>query len=218
MAISRQQSDFAQPPADALDAVPVKGPRARTQRLMLQTATELMQHGHTPSVNEVAEEAGVSRATAYRYFPSQLALVQSVVNEVLGPITNWEPAAEDAEERLTDLLTHSLPLIDEFEATFRAALKIYLEQWANRKHDANGTAEEFKRGHRLKMLNDAVSPLKGSLGDEELERLVGGLSALFGIETIVVLKDINGMDSRQTRNTIIWAAKSLVRQAIMENQ
>jgi len=216
MAISRQQSDFDQAPSGAPGVVPAKGPRARTQRLMLQTATELMQQGHTPSVNEVAEEAGVSRATAYRYFPSQLALVQSVVNEVLGPITNWQPTYEGAEERLTDLLTHSLPLIDEFEATFRAALKLYLEQWANSQHSADGTAEKFKRGHRLKMLNDAVSPLKGVLGDAELERLIGGLSALFGIETIVVLKDINGMDSSHTRNTIIWAAQALVRQAIAE--
>ena len=30
--------------------------------------------------------AEVSRATAYRYFPSQAALVQAVVDEALGPI------------------------------------------------------------------------------------------------------------------------------------
>ena len=52
-----------------------RGPRARTRRLMLETASRLMQSGVTPSVTEAAEAAGVSRATAYRYFPSQAALV-----------------------------------------------------------------------------------------------------------------------------------------------
>src|SRR5690606_22736132 len=48
-----------------------RGARARTRRLMLETATALMQQGVTPSVSDVAEAAAVSRATAYRYFPSQ---------------------------------------------------------------------------------------------------------------------------------------------------
>ena len=66
-----------------------RGPRARTRRLMLDTAIRLMQDGVTPSVSEAAEAAGVSRATAYRYFASQAALVQAVVDEGLGPILDW---------------------------------------------------------------------------------------------------------------------------------
>ncbi|WP_189342209.1 TetR family transcriptional regulator, partial [Mesorhizobium sp. M2A.F.Ca.ET.067.02.1.1] len=75
MDVSRQQAvakdEVAQAPAVE------KGARARTRRLMLETATRLMQSGMTPSVSEVAEAAEVSRATAYRYFPSQAALVQA---------------------------------------------------------------------------------------------------------------------------------------------
>ncbi len=51
---------------------------------MVQTAVELMQRGETPSVSAAAEAAGVSRATAYRYFPSQAALVGAVVDGRLG--------------------------------------------------------------------------------------------------------------------------------------
>src|ERR1700712_4294002 len=76
-----------------------RGPRARTRRLMLETAIRLMQAGATPSVSEVAEAAEVSRATAYRYFPSQAALVQAVVNEGLGPILTWQSYSPDAERR-----------------------------------------------------------------------------------------------------------------------
>ena len=68
MDVSRQQAAVS----DSDDQAPAaeKGPRARTRRLMLETATRLMQSGLTPSVSEVAEAAAVSRATAYRYFPS----------------------------------------------------------------------------------------------------------------------------------------------------
>jgi AcrR family transcriptional regulator len=75
MNVSRQQAARSEDANQAAE----RGPRARTRRLMLETATRLMQAGATPSVSEVAEAAEVSRATAYRYFPSQAALVHAVV-------------------------------------------------------------------------------------------------------------------------------------------
>ncbi len=67
--------------SEAIAEEPARGPRARTGRLMLDTAIRLMQGGATPSVSEVAEAAGVSRATAYRYFPSQASRVQAVIDD-----------------------------------------------------------------------------------------------------------------------------------------
>ena len=99
---------------------------------MLETAIALMQQGETPSVSDVAEAAEVSRATAYRYFPSQAELVHAVVNEALGPILGWQSDEAKAEDRVADLLDLSMPRILEFEATFKAALKLSLEHWAKR--------------------------------------------------------------------------------------
>ncbi|MGO8189909.1 TetR/AcrR family transcriptional regulator, partial [Rhizobium leguminosarum] len=71
----------------------------------------------------------VSRATAYRYFPSQAALVHAVVDEALVPILGWSSDSPDASIRVADLLSTAMPRIDEFEATFKAALKLSLDQW-----------------------------------------------------------------------------------------
>ena len=144
-----------------LDVEVERGPKARTRRLMLETASRLMQDGVTPSVTEAAEAAGVSRATAYRYFPSQAALVQAVVDEGLGPILNWTSSSEDAEQRVDDLLASSLPRIDAYEATFKAALKLSLDQWARRQAGTLGDEVRVKRGHRKELLREALSPLRG---------------------------------------------------------
>ena len=106
------------------------GPRARTRKLLLETAMQLMQSGRAPSVTDVAEAAEVSRATAYRYFPTQAALVQAAVDEALGPILDWRSTSNDAEQRVEELLGFSYPRIDEYEATLRAALLQAMDQWS----------------------------------------------------------------------------------------
>ena len=64
--------------------------KAATFHLLLDTAMEMIQHdGHVPSVAEVAARSKVSRATAYRYFPSRSALVTAVVDSSLGPVRRF---------------------------------------------------------------------------------------------------------------------------------
>lgn len=193
-----------------------RGPRARTRRLMLDTAIRLMQSGATPSVSEAAEAAAVSRATAYRYFPSQAALVQAVVDEGLGPILTWSSQSESAESRVADLIDVSLPRIEEFEATFKAALKLSLDQWARRRAGTLGQEPRFTRGHRIDLLKDALAPLEPVLAPERFERLAQALSLVFGVEVLIVLKDIWGLNGDETRKIAQWTARALVRAAISE--
>lgn len=177
---------------------------------MLQTAVDLMQGGIVPSVSEAAEAAEVSRATAYRYFPNQAALVHAVVDEALGPILQWHSGSKDARERTRDLLKTSMPRIDAFEATFRAALKHSLDQWAQRQAQTEGNEPRFTRGHRMDLLREALDPLNGKLPEAELDRLAKALSLLFGIEALVVLKDIWGATPAETQEVVLWAADLLI--------
>src|SRR5919112_2995632 len=45
--------------------------KRRTRAAILTAAVELLEQGQSPAVAEVADAALVSRATAYRYFPTQ---------------------------------------------------------------------------------------------------------------------------------------------------
>lgn len=217
MNVSRQQSTASDDAERATGPVPERGPRARTKRLMLETATRLMQAGVTPSVSEVAEAAEVSRATAYRYFPSQSALVQAVVDEGLGPILTWQSTSAGAERRVAELFDTAMPRIEAFEATFKAALKLSLDQWARRQAGTLGAEPAFTRGHRIDLLKDAIAPLKSRLPPRDFKRLAQALSLIFGVEVLIVLKDIWGLDSRRTRAVAQWAAGALVRAAVAES-
>ncbi|MBB3148183.1 AcrR family transcriptional regulator [Phyllobacterium trifolii] len=208
MSVSRQQNETA--------SRAERGPRARTRKLMLDTATRLMQSGITPSVSEVAEAAEVSRATAYRYFPSQAALVHAVVGEALGPILDWSSDSPDARTRVADLLATAMPRIDEFEATFKAALKLSLDQWVQRQAGTLGNEPLFTRGHRVDLLKCATAPLQGTVTPESRERLAQALSLVFGVEVLIVLKDIWGLTSARAQAVAEWAAKALVDAAIRQ--
>jgi len=210
MSVSSQHEDLIQEPE--------RGPKARTRRLMLATAIELMQSGATPSVSDVAETAEVSRATAYRYFPSQAALVQAVVDEALGPILKWSTEAKDAAARLDSLLASSLPRIEEFEATFRAALGLALQHWGREHSGTLGDEMPFRRGHRVALLEEALAPLRKQISAQKFHDLVHGLALVFGIEALVVLKDICGLEAAQARKVTMRTASALLSEAIAEGK
>lgn len=189
---------------------PAKGPRARTYKIVLETALRLSKSGKIPSVSEVAEAADVSRATAYRYFPTQAALVQAVVYEALGPILEWVSTSQDARERVADLFTFAYPRMISQETPLRASLAMALDERAQR-----NPTPRF-RGTRRILIGNALKPLSKTLKKAELERLSQALSLVFGIESIVVLQDVWKLEGQKATDVARWAADALVRAALME--
>lgn len=185
---------------------------------MLDGTMQLMQSGVIPSVSDVAEAAQVSRATAYRYFPSQAALVQAAVDEALGPILAWKSDAADVEARVGDLFSFAYRRMQAHEATHRAALLMALDQWTRRQAGTLGDEARIVRGNRRALLESAIAPAKGRLDPASGKRLAQSLSLLFGIESIVVLKDIWSLDDDGVAAVADWAARALVRAALAEGR
>jgi AcrR family transcriptional regulator len=184
------------------------------RRTMLDAAMRLMQDGLVPSISDVAEEAQVSRATAYRYFPTQSALIQAAVDEALGPILKWSSSSEDAERRVSELIQYSYPRMNDYEVPLRAALRLALDQWAL-VHAGKLKAEEaMVRGRRIALLTSAVAPLRRQLGSVRTERLTQALSLVFGTEAFVVLKDIWRLDRESAEEVALWTCHALIRCAI----
>jgi AcrR family transcriptional regulator len=196
---------------------PSDGPRARTHRLLIDAAMQLAYAGRPLTVAEVAGAAGVSRATAYRYFPSRSQLVNAIVGESLGPVRSFQPESASGRARIHELFAEMFPRFRDFEPQLRAAMQLALEHWALER--AGELREEpFRRGHRTAILGRAAAPLRESLGDAGFDRLLKALSILFGIEPYIVLKDIWGSSNREVDEITRWMADALVDAALRDSR
>lgn len=197
-------------------APPDRGVKASTFRLLLGTAMDLIhQDGHIPSVAEVAVRSKVSRATAYRYFPSRSALVTAVIDSSLGPVRTLADDKLDGRARVRDLFARTFPRFKEFEPQLRAAAQLALEQWAL---ERAGLLEEvpYRRGHRIRILEHAIAPLAPQLPPPVRQRLHHALSVVYGIEPYCILKDIWGLSDRQTERVALWMADALIDAALRD--
>ncbi|HWA37667.1 MAG TPA: TetR/AcrR family transcriptional regulator [Burkholderiales bacterium] len=189
------------------------GHRGRQFSKLLNEAVKLVRRGRIPSVAEVAQSAGVSRATAYRYFPSRSKLVSAVIAEALGPVRRAVPQQGDAKARLHELLDRTYSRFKEYEPHMRAGLQLALEHQSLEKA---GLLEEepFRRGQRTKILDTTLAPLKAKLPKKDYDRLLKALAVVYGIEPMVILKDICGASDRETEAVVRWMMDALVDSAL----
>jgi AcrR family transcriptional regulator len=191
------------------------GHRGRTFKRLLAEAVTLVRRGRIPSVAEVAQSAGVSRATAYRYFPSRSKLVSAVIAEALAPVQRAVPQSGDAKQRLHELLDRTYSRFKEYEPHMRAALQLALE---HQSLEAAGLLEEepFRRGQRTEILSTTIRPLKSRLAKKTYERLLKALAVVYGIEPMVILKDICGASDRETEAVVRWMMDAVVDAALRQ--
>lgn len=171
--------------------------------------------GSAPSVSEVALLAGLSRATAYRCFPSRAAMLTAVVGASLGPMRTFASDHLEGIDRVMDLFERSLPRLSKNETSLRTAVQLSLEQ---RALALAGQLKEpsFRRGYRIQILAHAMEPFKSQFPEDIYLQLHKALSVVYGIEPYIVLKDIWSESSKQVETTVLWMAKALVEAAQIE--
>src|SRR5687767_4792337 len=74
--------------------------KARTRDALIAAARALLAEGTTPTVEEAAAAAVVSRTTAYRYFPNQRALINAAHPQIDHASLLPDDAPDDPAERL----------------------------------------------------------------------------------------------------------------------
>jgi AcrR family transcriptional regulator len=196
-------------------APPRRSRRARKHQVLLDTAVAMVGEGRVPSVPELAMAANVSRATAYRYFPSRSALINAVVARSLEPVREFRPIATDGWQRVREMFDQTFPRFKEFEPHMRAALQLSLEHGAL---ERAGLLEEepFRRGFRRLLLRRAAAPLRRKLGAKGFDRLLRSLSLIYGIEPYVVFKDIWGMTDREVERLTKWVLDAMIAAALRD--
>ncbi|AWH87309.1 helix-turn-helix domain-containing protein [Limnobaculum parvum] len=197
--------------------------KRRKYNLLIKQAMKLFEKGAFPTVTELAIEAQVSRATAYRYFPTQSDLISAVVDESLKPIILWKPEQVRVEERVNELLTFAYPQMFKHEGALRAALLLSLQQWAEERASlfkaetdigkVTTKREKLVRGHRKQILRQVTAPLHDELPAALVEKVNHALSVIYGSEVFMVLKDIWQLENDDVQSITQWIAKAILNQA-----
>jgi AcrR family transcriptional regulator len=192
--------------------------RNRTRAAITEAAIALLREGSPPTVAEAAERAQVSRATAYRYFPTQESLLVEIaqVGPLMKPVDELVasfPADHDAGQRLAAVIEAAMTTMLSDEVVIRTGLRVYMDTWLASHRDGKDVA--VRTGRRMRYIDEALKPLGGRLDEPGRKRLRCALALTAGSEAITSLKDAAGLDDdEEIIATLKWAANALLQAAI----
>jgi AcrR family transcriptional regulator len=185
--------------------------KRRTREALIAAARELVARGETPTVEAAAEAASISRATAYRYFRSQAALLVAAHPETGAQTLLPADAPADAATRLDIVIDTFTRSLLENESQQRTMLRLSLETDSARRGDL-----PLRQGRGIKWIGEALAPLENTMPDTERHRLVLAVRSATGIEALVWLTDVAGLSSDEAIAVMRWSAQALLRSALSD--
>lgn len=185
--------------------------KQRTRQALLQAAATLLSQGGRPTLEEVAAQAMVSRATAYRYFPKIEALYLEASIDVDTPQAEQVLAgvsASDAVARLRRVDDALEAMTRTNEVALRMMLAQSLELSARGESDA---VLPVRQNRRTPLIDAALEPLSARFTPAALKNLRHALALVMGPEAMIVLEDVLQLDEAEARRVRRWAIRALVR-------
>lgn len=186
--------------------------KQRTRSAIVEAAIALLATGVRPTVTEAAAAAKVSRATAYRYFPTQESLlVEAAASRPVESIDAMLAAQADPADgrgNLASLQSAVYDLMAGEEAAMRMALRAYLDAWFDA-HAKGDPAPDVREGRRMRWIAAALGPALAGLPGPQARRLHAGLALTMGVEPLVVMKDVCHLGDDEARDVLRWVAGTL---------
>ena len=183
--------------------------KLRTREALILAAREVMTERAVVTVELVAERAGISRTTAYRYFPNRRLLLAAAHPETTTESLLDDPAPDDVRERLDQVVTAFTTMIRDTEQQQRTMLRLSLEP------DEAQERLPLRQGRAIRWIGEALEPLHGELDEEQLRRLTLAIRATTGIEALVWLTDVAGLSGAEAQALMCWSASSLLDAALV---
>ena len=186
--------------------------RRRTRKDLLEAAARLMKRGAKPSLEEIAEEAMVSRATAYRYFTNlDDLLVEAALDMNIPPVSEIFPegAPEDALTRLGRIDDALDAMMAANDGPLRLMLAAALEQGRHRKPGD----PPRRQNRRTPLIEAALEPWRGDFEPAAFDRLVKALGLVVGSEAMIVFKDVTPLSEAEAKATKVWVMAALIEAA-----
>ncbi|MBB5873074.1 AcrR family transcriptional regulator [Allocatelliglobosispora scoriae] len=185
--------------------------KGRTRDALVTATRRLLAQGVTPTVEEAAAAADISRTTAYRYFPSQRSLLLAAHPQIDEESLLDADAPADAADRLEIVMRRFTDITVEWEPQLRTSLRLTLEE-------SGGERPLLRQGRAIGWIADALAPLRESRPDVDVQRLAVAIRSATGIEALIWLTDIAGLDRADAARMMRWSARSMLRAALDGDQ
>jgi AcrR family transcriptional regulator len=188
--------------------------KQRTRQDLLQAASRLMAQGKLPKVADVAKEALVSRATAYRFFSSDEALIAEAAIEVRTPTAKQLFTGDtslDPEERLLKANASMHDFIWKNQAQMRFIVARLLEQ-------SNGAREIPRQNRRTDFIHTALAPARDRFDAATYRKLCAAVALVIGAESMFVFHDVLQIEEAEARKVENWMVHVLTQAALLESR
>jgi AcrR family transcriptional regulator len=173
-----------------------------TRDLIMRAFQRLLQNDHPDAITypQVAEAAGVSLRTVYRYFPTRVDLLESAaawLAELTGGVQWQDPRTV---EDLAGAVPEMGRIFDEHTNVFRAL------------------AGDELQGRRREAVAAAVAEVSGNLLPDEARRAEAILGYIRSGRAWLVLHDHYGLDGDEIVSALDWAASTLIADVRRRNE
>lgn len=182
--------------------------KRRTRDALVETLRDLLARGQEPSVAQVAAAAGISRTTAYRYFPDQQSLLAASLPDPIQISLIGNGTENDPVKRLDDAISHYFELMEANEAQLWAGLRATLPP-----------GEKITRSSRaIGWYAEALSPLEHTHPGIDITALATRIRAAVGIEPLIWLVGAAGLTRPQCYELMRTNAQAILRDAMTRSR
>ena len=190
------------------EAVGRSNQKRRTRKALLEAASRLMKDGRRPSFDEVAEEALVSRATAYRYFSGiePLLLEASLDIAMPGP----ELFEKDQSDDVAGRVIRAEAAVARMVRANEAALRMMMINALQASLTGDTVALPARQNRRTPLIEAALAPLRRTHEPAAVERLAQALALVVGTEARLVFRDVLQLDEDEAEAVKRWMILALV--------
>jgi AcrR family transcriptional regulator len=150
------------------------------------------------SMAEIAESAGVSLRTLYRYFPDRASLLQAVGEHLYASL--GVPFEISGPETISASLLDAAKRLSTRPQLTRALIRT----------DAGRATRSAVRGHRVEAIKTALEPVTADLDADTARWATAVIAHLCSSASWVFISDESGLGDEDAQHAVAWAIDSLI--------
>lgn len=181
--------------------------KTKTKSKILHVAKKLLQKETSITLEDVANQANISRATIYRYYSNVDILTMEASLEIYHKSTDKffdEVKEKSFEDRILYIQEQYNNFAQQNETVFRRYLSAVLTE-------SISTKEKLRSARRVKTLKKVLKPFESEIDGTSLNHLINSASILMGIDALVVCKDVCDLNNQEADETLQWALKMILK-------